>query len=62
LPGIQSEDLGGQNYLIVMLELDKGVVRIPAGEKNFSILQNVEPNSEANPTTYSMGTGDLFQR
>jgi hypothetical protein len=45
-----------------MLELDKAVVPIPAGAINFAILQNAEPDSEVNPTSYSMGTGDLSRR
>jgi hypothetical protein len=40
-----------------MLELDKAVVRIPAGAINFSFIQKVEPDSEAKPASYSMGTG-----
>lgn len=40
-----------------MLEMDEAVGRIPAGAINFSFIQKVEPDSEANPASYSMGIG-----
>jgi len=36
-------------------------VRIPVGENDLSLLQNVNTGSEANPASYSVGTGILYR-
>jgi len=37
-----------------MFELDIDVVRIPTGAIIFSFFQNIEPDAEAKPASYSM--------
>ena len=46
--------------VVTRLRAGQTAVRIPACARGFSLLQNVHIGSEANPTSYSMGTGVIF--
>ena len=46
--------------VVTRLRAGHTAVRIPAGARGFSLLQNVQIGSGAHPATYSMGAGVIF--